>query len=54
MTKEIEKKTCNYCESDYKLMFELGKTSGFPKFCPFCGNETYDEDVPFDEDEIET
>jgi hypothetical protein len=53
MSKETEKVTCNYCESDYKLVYDLVNTSGFPKFCPFCGNETYDDTTPFNLDEPE-
>jgi rRNA maturation endonuclease Nob1 len=41
--KEIEKHTCHYCESEYKLLFDLEMTAGNPKFCPFCGSDTYDE-----------
>ena len=49
--KEVEKKTCPDCESSYKLLFDLDKTSGYPKFCPFCASEIYDEDNnSFDEE----
>lgn len=47
MSKEINKKMCFSCESSYKLVFDLDETSGFPKFCPFCGDEVYNsEDQP--------
>lgn len=42
MTKEVKKEICSECESKYRLMFDLEDTSGFPKFCPFCGTETCD------------
>lgn len=44
MSKEVEKKICNFCESEYKLMYNLDATNGHPKFCPFCGSDVYDED----------
>lgn len=50
MSKEIEKRTCPHCESSYKLLFDLDSTSGFPRFCPFCGSETYDEDLVTEDD----
>jgi hypothetical protein len=46
MSKEVDKKTCNDCESSYKLMYDLNTTSGYPKLCPFCGSEIYDQDEP--------
>jgi uncharacterized Zn-finger protein len=49
MSKEVEKKTCPHCESTYKLVYDLDGTSGYPKFCPFCSGEIYDEE--FEEDE---
>lgn len=50
MSKEVEKKVCQQCESSYKLLFDLDSTSGYPKFCPFCGCDTYDEDLEFGEE----
>lgn len=44
MSKEINKKTCRHCESTYKLVFDLDNTSGYPKFCPFCSSEIYDDE----------
>ena len=50
--KEIEKRTCQYCESTYKILYSLDETSGQPKFCPICGSETYDdEDMKYGDDE---
>lgn len=51
MSKEIETKTCDYCESRYKLVYDLGESSGYAKFCPFCGSDAYDEEPENDEDE---
>ena len=48
--KETEKHFCNDCESEFKLIFEVDSTSGFPKFCPFCAGELNDRE---DEDEEE-
>lgn len=44
MTKEIEKKTCHFCESNYKLIFDVEETTGQPRCCPFCGEDCYDDD----------
>lgn len=52
MTKEVEKKICHFCESEYKLMYDLDNTNGHAKFCPFCGSDAYDEPES-DEDEDE-
>jgi rRNA maturation endonuclease Nob1 len=51
MSKEIENRTCDCCESRYKLVYDLNETSGFSKFCPFCGSETHNEEPPEDEDD---
>ena len=54
MSKSVENMTCNFCESSYKLSYTLDETSGHPKFCPFCSEETYnDEELAFDESENE-
>lgn len=50
MSKEVEKRTCQHCESSYKLLFDMAMTTGYPRFCPFCAEETYDDDVKYDED----
>jgi hypothetical protein len=50
MSKEVENKTCSCCDSEYRLVYTLGDTSGWPKFCPFCGADAYDEDEKNDED----
>lgn len=42
--KQIEKHECIECESQFKLVFELDKTSGYPKFCPFCAAPFEEED----------
>ncbi len=44
MAKEVSTILCVECESEYKLLFDLNKTSGHPKFCPFCACEAYNED----------
>lgn len=44
MGKEVDRKTCPACESVYRLTFSLESTSGFPKFCPFCGSDAYDDE----------
>ena len=52
MSKEVETHMCNFCESSFKLTYILENTSGFSKFCPFCGTEVFDDnddDVDFDE-----
>lgn len=51
--KAVEKHECHYCESLYKILFDLETTSGPPRFCPFCGSETYDDDIHFEEKEDE-
>ena len=51
MSKEVEKVTCNYCESVYKLLYDYDETQGHPRFCPFCGEECYDDELTEDEDE---
>jgi hypothetical protein len=51
MSKEIEKKTCPHCESTYKLVYDLDETSGYPKWCPFCTAEIYNEDELPEDDE---
>lgn len=50
MAKEIENKVCEECESIYKIVYDLTETSGYQKFCPFCGGETNTEES-YDEDE---
>ena len=52
-TKEIETKICEECDSTYKLVYTLGETSGYPKFCPFCGADSHTEEVDSDYQEIE-
>jgi hypothetical protein len=53
MSKEVQKHTCQHCDSSYKLLFDLNTTSGFPRFCPFCSGETYDDDLISDEEEAD-
>ena len=55
MTKEVEKISCNYCESSYKVLYDYEETQGQPRFCAFCGEECFnDEDeVDFDEEDDE-
>jgi hypothetical protein len=42
--KEVDKVTCNYCESSYKVLYDYEETQGQPRFCSFCGEECFDED----------
>jgi rRNA maturation endonuclease Nob1 len=51
MAKEIENKVCGECDSMYKLVYDLTETSGYQKFCPFCGGETNTEEPSYDEDD---
>lgn len=44
MSKELENKTCECCGSSFRLVYTLDKTSGFSKFCPFCGEEISEDD----------
>lgn len=44
MSREINNLTCDFCESEYKLMYNLDNTNGTPKFCPFCGSDIYVEE----------
>jgi len=50
MSKEIENNTCKFCESVYKLSYDLDSTSGHPKFCPFCSEEVYDDGLHYEEE----
>jgi hypothetical protein len=43
MTKEVEKVVCNYCESQYKVLYDYEATQGKVRFCSFCGCECFDE-----------
>lgn len=51
MTKEIENKICVYCDSQYRLIYNLEETSGYAKVCPFCGSELDEEDKENDDTE---
>lgn len=53
MSKEIENKICYFCESEYKLSYSADHASGNPKFCPFCGEENYDQDLESQEEDEE-
>lgn len=53
MPKEVEKHTCVHCESTYKLLYDFNSTTGLPRFCPFCGEDTYDEDFVSEENDDE-
>jgi len=39
MSKELENHICEFCESSYSIRYETNTSSGYSKFCPFCGNE---------------
>ena len=52
MSRRVDDCQCSFCMSHYKLTFKYGETSGFPKFCPFCGEEqteALDIDEEFDD-----
>jgi hypothetical protein len=52
--KHIDKLTCEECESDFKLIYDTTETSGFPKFCPYCGSDLEtDEEDEFRQDDEE-
>jgi hypothetical protein len=51
MSKEIENKECQECESLYRLVYNLDDTSGYPKFCPFCSAEIYSDSTETNEEE---
>jgi hypothetical protein len=52
MSREVEKRFCDYCESEYKIMYDLNETNGRTKFCPFCGSDVFDNEMS-EEDEDE-
>ncbi len=45
MSKEVINHVCRYCESEFKLSYDPNNVSGFPKFCPFCGEESLAEEL---------
>lgn len=51
MSKEIENKVCAECESTYRIVYNLEDTSGFTKFCPFCGCENTEPEKYEEDDE---
>lgn len=51
MSKKIDNKICPCCDSRYRLVYEVEEASGFPKFCPFCSDDIYDEDYSDEEEE---
>jgi hypothetical protein len=53
MSKEIEKNTCRFCESTYKVIYNYEESSGSPRFCCFCGEESYDEEEDTTKDDEE-
>jgi transposase-like protein len=54
MTKEVQKITCNFCESSYKVLYNYEETQGQPRFCSFCGEECFDEEgVDLEDDDNE-
>lgn len=42
--REVENKECKECESFFRIVFDPAETSGYPKFCCFCGGELYSEE----------
>lgn len=53
MSKEIENVTCDVCESQFRLVYVTGETSGYAKFCPFCAEELHNEESKSDESEYD-
>lgn len=51
MSKEIEAIICEVCESRYKLVYDANETSGFAKFCCFCGEIDSSNDDKIDNSE---
>jgi len=53
--KQIDKLVCKDCDSEYKVIYDTSLTSGFTKYCPFCGeeHEPDDDDDFIKEDEEE-
>jgi hypothetical protein len=43
--KEKLNKICKTCESSYKLLYDDDEVQSLPKFCPFCGEEDYDDEL---------
>jgi hypothetical protein len=53
MTKEVEKVVCNYCESQYKVLYDYEATQGKVRFCSFCGSECFDDESIVNEEDHE-
>lgn len=53
MSKEVNNKICTFCESQYKISYDLEEVSGMPKFCSFCGESWEEDDSPYEEDDEE-
>lgn len=45
MSKEVLKGICSACDSSFKVVYDPGMASGYPKFCPFCGSACFDDDL---------
>jgi len=50
MSKEVEKVACPVCESEYKVIYNYEDANGIPRYCAFCGEEAYNDDVKLEED----
>jgi hypothetical protein len=50
MSKEVESKICQFCESQYKLSYNPEETSGYPKYCSFCGEMESEEQEEAEEE----
>jgi hypothetical protein len=53
MSKEIETVICGVCESQYKIVYDPNETSGYRKFCSFCGEiddvkDEVEDDMDYD------
>lgn len=54
MSRETINHLCEYCESQYKIIYDDADVSSLPKFCIFCNEETFsgkDDDLELDLDE---
>jgi NAD-dependent SIR2 family protein deacetylase len=43
--------TCNECDSQFQLKYDIEKCESDPTYCPFCGEYILESDSIQDEDE---